>query len=134
MHGTDILSQERDYQYGHSFAKVAHNGVTFYRANSIWWYDSGYVFAENRRTERFLYPLAYSIKGAHRKYVRRNLLPLLRHYVKSSHTFGHPPMGRSEAENVVEEFLSNIERRTRVEAELDERAKETLKDLGYRPK
>jgi len=134
MHGTDILFQERDYQYGHSFAKVAHNGVTFYSANSIWWYDSGYVLADNRRTERFLYPLVYSIKGAHRKYVRRNLLSLMGHYVKSSHTFGRPPIGKPEAKNIVEEFLSNIERRTRVEAELDERAKETLKDLGYRPK
>jgi len=133
VEGTDILSESRDRAYGHSFANVSHRGITFYRANSIWWYDSGYVFAENRRIERFLYPFAYSLKAANRKHIRRNLPQLLRYYPKSSHTFGNPPMEKSEAETALNELLSDLNERTSVKMELDEQAKETLKHLGYHP-
>ena len=133
VEGTDILSESRDRAYGHSFANISHRGITFYRANSIWWYDSGYVFAENRRIERFLYPFAYSLKAANRKHIRRNLPQLLRYYPKSSHTFGNPPMEKSEAETALNELLSDLNERTSVKMELDEQAKEILEDLGYHP-
>jgi hypothetical protein len=133
IRGTDILSGERPHSYGHSFGSVSHYGITFYQANSLWWYDSGYVFTENRRLERVAFPFAAATKATRRNHMRRNIIPAIKHYLKSSHTFGNPPIDESTAKEEIERLLSNLKERMRVKTDLGDEAKDTLKDLGYLP-
>lgn len=131
MAGTDILEEERPSRFGHCYANQVDRGMCLYEANSVWWHEGGHVFAENRRLERLLYPIAHAYKSNRRRYLRRNLLEAVRSYWPTEQVHGTPPIDSVEAKKRLSEMLDSLPDRDVIRLELDDDAQQTLQDLGY---
>lgn len=131
MAGTDILSEERSISFGYCYSEERDRDISLYEANGIWWYDGGYVFTANSRTERLVYTVAHAYKSNRRRYLRRNLWSALRNYVPEDQVYGDPPVEKLRARELLTEMLERIPEHETSTVSLNDDARKTLKDLGY---
>lgn len=132
MVGTDLLEDERDHDFGHSYSSLTNYDRKLYRANSIWWHEGGYVFPENGRLTRLLFALGHAAKANRRHYLRRHIWYVLQHNWAASHVYGDPPVDEQRAKALLGELLTDQETDAD-QGDLDTDTKETLRDLGYHP-
>jgi arylsulfatase A-like enzyme len=106
-----------------------------YEAPSVWTHQGGYVFAESSLPKRLL-TAAYDsiISGYTAAYndsrnTLETLATLTSHYAQSTHTYGTPLVGETEARAFCDNV--NADRAESDREQLSEDTKQTLEDLGY---
>lgn len=129
--GTDLSTSRRERDWGYNHVKTTARGKEFYTAEGIWWRDSGHVFHTNSRLLRALAVLYRFTKGSERQAIRWNVGGLLNAYLPSEKTFGSPPLSRSQARSVLEEFIEELGSESAESGNLSEQAESRLEELGY---
>lgn len=129
--GTDIFSQARNNSWGYNHVSVERKGFSFYRADSLWWRDGGHSFIRNSRLGRMAYLAYLMVKSKARRKARRDSVALLGHYLRNEHSYGSPPVPRTEAQELVRDVVTGMEAIDSETVELDDEARKRLEDLGY---
>lgn len=130
--GTDLLRAERPRPWGYNHIDIVRSGRSMYAAESLWWCDGGYVFAQNTRVYRTIYAIYQLLQGASRKSVRGSPAELLGTYIPQHTSYGSPPIHNEQAREMLRQFREQLDRIESRSVELDEDTNELLESLGYR--
>lgn len=128
--GVDLLSKPRPNEFGYSHTTTGKRNTTGYKANGIWWPNSGLVNVENSKRNRMAYLFYKMVFGNASKTRLRSAHKAIPTYLKDEWTFGDLPVSRevalAELDRVSKDVIETANQ------ELDEQTKQQLENLGYR--
>ncbi|SEP28830.1 Sulfatase [Halogranum amylolyticum] len=122
----------------------ANIGASFYRRSikskipidtkldyeSVWDSSGGFVFPKVGRDSRALVLGGKLLKASKREFMRANLPSVVKFYLKNTTKYANPSFDAKFAEQYLEEIHQLNKSRTE-QSELDNNAKERLRELGY---
>lgn len=129
--GTNLFDEPRQRDWGYSTVDISRRDRTLYSAEGIWWPEGGYAFPTNSRLNRALFATYRLTRGSARFAQRRAPIQLFNHYLRASHSFGSPPVGKIQSKRLISSFVEQIEVANSMRTELNKETENRLKQLGY---
>ncbi|RZH67022.1 sulfatase-like hydrolase/transferase [Natrinema altunense] len=129
--GTNLLEQSRKREWGYNRIEVWNRDKEFYTADSIWGPEGGVAITRNSRIMRTIYAIYRLTRGAERHAARDSPFSLVESYLSNTAQFGKAEFSPSEAEAIIDEFETMLNKRSSEQERLDDATRDRLEELGY---